>query len=1307
MAGCTTGIETIEVKAPNGKPSLLFQGLVEFHNGDINASYYSYLKTQTSKFIGEMEKRPIKDRDRNGEYLLESVNQVLNLTESGLFSLEATVAPEVETSTESLDESPIKAILEQSKLIIDPEVDSEGNQANVYGITSTPNGAATSFLGRVSGLISEFSLRKREMVDDNGKPFPNEVEAYIYRDTKRNFANLPKDGTYREADVEYTREQYAEMRRARYKQSMVKGNIIHAMLQLVINFGKKGTPEYSKIENNLAELEGQSDKEAGFYSWVQEKKNFTAIMRNAGIVIDPTVPAPLRDQVHAEVAVAHPLIAAGKIDTLVNKASGRLKIVDYKTGNSFDRTSIGRQIMKYGNQEFNIVDNAMGKAKLQAMIYSVIIKASHPSAQFEIPVIMHIPDESSARSPRNVHQVEVRDYLRMIEQYYKNERPEDYKELLRQSPQLFNPTEYGSSYNGSLTQDMIEDGSGRRLDEVLNKYEIQLEQLVTGVAIRNNKSNDNYKGVWMADELRLRDSLMRKIAQARTTLALPSGSTKDYEIKAFTQWLGTINDTQNPYIQAYSQIVQQARLKVYEEYENVEQEFNTKMTKVLEEKIGKQSGLARAFKPMDKQAVFSKLISNQVLEDEAGYKQVSRGLITENDPGWTALTAAEKDLVLYMRTKMQEVFNHVMVDGPSAVVSNHKGRNRTKLDIYNDNAKSAFKMTDSFIPKMAITSSEVKWNMMRNGLPGVGNFLKHEYTKHMTMFYEDMVEGDNQNHYGIPVKFLGSGTSIHKADIHTSNLEVAFKGFMQHMINKKHYDSVYAIGDSVKGYLALQKDAQGNDINAKAADFVGYHMHRNLIGRIDDKGDNFWRKSFSLGVKTNGEDVYFSPIKFMRAITSLTAASALWLKIPASAKNAGQAMWAVGKESMVNSMATTKWGGVSVDTQDLSAKNHARAYGQWMDYQKKATLGSGKTHPVHVFMKTFHMYPDMTELGNSRKNMVVDGATALDVNHAYLLYSYPEAMTAAVIAMDAMMTMKVQSGPYAGQSMWDVYSKSIVTDPITGEGKFELPADFTRGKIRMGDGTLQELKGLNSLEVAKLHRIVQNVKGGYRPEERSMLESTAIGEMFMLFRRWLPMTIVRGMKGKYYDSSIGSLAKTETEDVYEWQARLVEGRWRTMAGVIAEYGMRLSGNKQRRGYAWDDLSAEQRKNVLDAALTFSTWAVTGSLISLAFADVDDEDSVKKWASEMNMRLIDQWNFIDWAKASTDMPVVIKRSLELLTGMGQLGMATQAAVTGGEDEDIYTRRGDLRGSNQVLKNLPVTAIWYDANRFIDNTDYWED
>lgn len=1298
MSGCAGGISSIEAKAPNGEPSLLFQNLIEQFDGNIDTAYNAYLKAYQPKFRS-------MEQDANGEVTIAALKGSEFFTDAEFYSKQMGEDSGEDTKTEPEKGSVMSRIVEAGKLIIDPELDSEGNQSDVYGITNTVGGAATRFIGRVSNALGKFSLRKNELTDKTGKAYTSVTEAIINREADSKFKNKGPEETIEHEKIAYTKQEFLDFKRAIYAQGKLKGDLIHSLIQYqtaVLNNDEAGA---NSLINKIMSLEQSSATDKGSYNWVIEKENFNAIMRNAGIVLNKDVPVGLRDKIHSEVSIANELMGiAGKIDTIVEKPNGVLKIVDYKTGNRFNNNILGARIMNYGSQEFNIFDSALGMAKLQTMMYSVLIKANNPDAQFEAPIVMHIPDEIRAQSPRNAHQVEVRDYLAMIEQYYRNEEPAVYAKLIETSPKIFDPNEYGAGKNTSFTQDMIDDKTGMRDIEKLNLYEVELEQLKTKVALRSSEE-DNYRTEWTAAEAKKRDMLTMKILQARTTLSLPTGSTKDYEIGTFTKWLGTINDTHNPYIQAYSQVVSQARLKIYEEYGQIEHDFNKRMTAVMEEKLGKKSVLSKAFLPFDKQKVFENLIHEEIEVDPTdGQKRVKRGLVTEKNEEWNKLTNNEKELVTYMRTQMTDIFNHVLVSGPNAVISNTNGKNRTKLDVYNKELGAGFKMTDDFIPKRSITDSEVKWAAKKEGLTGIVKYLKHEKLKRLSMFYEQNVEGNNQNMYGIPVKYLGSGSSYHNPDIHTSNLEIAFKDYMQHMVNKKHYDQVYALGDSVKNFLEIQTDKNGNKINSNAAEFLGYHMQRNLIGRIEDKGDGFWRKKFRIGVDSEGREITFSPAKFMKSMNGFTAATALWLKIPSAAKNAGQAFWAVSKEAMVDSISSTEWGGVKMDMKDLTSNNNTRATKLWMDYQKEAALGRGKSHPVHVFINTFKVFPDSTEVGHRNGN-IVEGGTALSTNSLTVLYSYPEEMSTAMLGMNVMMTMKVQSGPYAGKSMWEVYSNSILKDPVTGEAQYNLPADFTRGKLRMGDGTTQELKGLSSFEVTKMHRIIQRVKGGYRTEERSMIESTALGEMFMLFRRWLPATIINSFKSKYYDPSMGYLAKTDTENEYEWRSRLVEGRWRTFGGVIGNMIGKARGIDQKRGYNWEDLSDQQKKNMIDFSITFGTWAVTSALVASMFGAAGDDDSTKKFASEMNMRLIDQWAFISMARAATDPPAAIKKSMDLLAGMGELGMASAAYATGGDKDDVFTKRGDLKGSSQILKNNPITGSYYDAKKNIENSTYW--
>src|SRR5690606_29929808 len=107
------------------------------------------------------------------------------------------------------------------------------------------------------------------------------------------------------------------------------------------------------------------------------------------------------------------------------------------------------------------------------------------------------------------------------------------------------------------------------------------------------------------------------------------------------------------------------------------------------------------------------------------------------------------------------------------------------------------------------------------------------------------IEGDNQKQYGIPVKHLGSSSTFFNPDIHSSNLDTAFLSFMTNMLNKKHYDSVYALGSATVGVLEMQTDAAGNPSTERASKFLKYWTDRVLAGKRPND-DNITRKGITL-----------------------------------------------------------------------------------------------------------------------------------------------------------------------------------------------------------------------------------------------------------------------------------------------------------------------------------------------------------------------------------------------------------------------------------------------------------------------------
>jgi hypothetical protein len=417
-------------------------------------------------------------------------------------------------------------------------------------------------------------------------------------------------------------------------------------------------------------------------------------MENAGIEVGSKYPdgtprpKELQDKIYSEVKVGSDLIGAGMIDNLTEKADGRLKIVDWKTGSRL-KDKYSANILRYGVQENRITDNPLDRAKLQVMTYAMIIKAEHPEAKFDGLTIMHIPNEYEATQPRNALSVEIPDYLRMIEQYYRNEQPQVYKQLLAKSPNIFDPREYNAPRNADFVQDVL-NSNGATEAETLQQTRLNLQKLIVSVEMRKAADSGDE---WTRDERRLRDNLMKKILEAGSYIPVDFTGDLDskFEISIMTRYMGNLNDTHNPYVQSYSQLLNTGRRAAEKELDVKKLEFRKLEARVIKEK-GLHKNLAqRAVQWTDKAKVYGNLWEQtETIDPESGTKFMRRGLITEKSENWDKLSANEQALSSYMRKEMRDIFEEVMVKGPEAIVGkDEKGNNLTKLDLYNKSARGA------------------------------------------------------------------------------------------------------------------------------------------------------------------------------------------------------------------------------------------------------------------------------------------------------------------------------------------------------------------------------------------------------------------------------------------------------------------------------------------------------------------------------------------------------------------------------------------------------------------------------------------
>ena len=1195
----------------------------------------------------------------------------------------------------------IEKLLSNQDNIKDPEIDINGKQGDTYKV----NG---DILPRISRVIDNFTFRKKqEYTNPDGSTMSSE-DAIAKRDADRMFRNTPPGGKLIIDGVEMDKVTYQEQKKKLQLQGQLKGDIIHAQLQQFFTMDPATKLELTKKIETLA---AQSETRADAYNWITDKKVLSKVLDNAGIHVGDQVPENQRDRIYSEIKVASPEIGAGKIDQLIVRPDNRLKIVDWKTGARL-KDKYTSNIMKYGLQEHQITDNPLDRAKLQVTLYALMVKAEHPEAKFDGLTVMHIPNEYEATQGRNALNVETSDYLRMIEQYYRNEEPAKYKALLAKSPKLFDPREYNAPRDADYTQDVL-NSNGASEAETMQSLRLQLQKLVTTVELR--KAEDSSEE-WTREERLTRDRLMKKILQGSSLIPVDFSGELDskYEISTMTRYLANLNDTHNPYIQSYASMLNAGKEAARAEFDTKQREFKRLLGAVLKEKGMNQNLLERSVAWVNKEKVFQNLWNEkETIDPDTGTKYLERGLTVKGDEKYNKLSTAEKALSDYMAKEMKDIFHEVMIMGKNAIVGeDSRGKPMTKLDLYNKSRRgAAFEYKDNFVPRVAITHEEVLQRATRNGLSGIAAYGKDFFLRHATDFFENNIEGYNQKDYGLPVRFLGNANTYASPDSYSMDLQLAFEKYMEQMINKKHLDHSWVAGQALKGYLETRNDMNGNPAFKNAAGFLDFQINNVLIGDRLLRGSGKLTRQGMAVYRKDGENYNISPVKIYRSLKSGFAASTLWLQPARSLKNAIQLEYMQGKEELVNGILRGIKG-TNTKELDLSPKSMVANYKEAMGSQFTQLTGNTDTDFIHQLAKKLRLYPAMNEMGISPSDSMTRGARLLSTHNFAYLYQMPEEVVNVQYALSFLKNLKVEGGKYAGKSMYEMYKNSF--DKTTGE--FKLPADFTRGKIQLPDGTFDTLSGLHPMEVQKIHRGIAKLQGGYRSDEKTAVQATILGDALMMFKRWIPGMLVNQFKSKYEDPSIGQFEKVmdsagqlkqrDGEDVYEWRARVVEGRAKVMGRLIMNY----MGMAKNSGYNWGDLSTEQRKSVIDFSVALGTWASMLTMSAALLGKRNEKDTLKEFTTEMTGRLFEQWAVPVMADSALQPPAVVKKSLEIGKGFYALLAGGINEAVGGPDEQTYTNKGDRKGASLIEKNLPFSSSLYEINKDRENADkdtFWDE
>jgi hypothetical protein len=241
--------------------------------------------------------------------------------------------------------------------------------------------------------------------------------------------------------------------------------------------------------------------------------------------------------------------------------------------------------------------------------------------------------------------------------------------------------------------------------------------------------------------------------------------------------------------------------------------------------------------------------------------------------------------------------------------------------------------------------------------------------------------------------------------------------------------------------------------------------------------------------------------------------------------------------------------------------------------QKAAMKGNLEEDKTYLLLRELRYLPNNYDWATNNSKLMTRSLKSLDRSTLFMFYNAPEEALATMIMVAQLKRMKVSKthadSEVAGKSLFDLYH--VVKNEVNG---VEIP-ELKFGK-QMPDGSIQKVvRGVKNIstdptnpvykeisevtpeESVMLHYVYERIHGGYRVDERIRFEYGVFNQLFLQFRRFLPNILRNVMMSSGERRSLGAykvVDKTATgEEIIEWQARVLEGRWKVFGKVILEY----------------------------------------------------------------------------------------------------------------------------------------------------------
>ena len=1183
-----------------------------------------------------------------------------------------------------------KAIMDNSKKY-QIELNEDGTEGKFYVKTSTGE-KLKRITERASGFISYFLNRS---IDPD--------LSYAEYAADRKWGNIPEDHKLRtdEGNME-TKEEYRDRLEERSLVGRVKGSIIHLKLKEFFNEHFRLGYDVNQMRKDMVDLASETDGKVTpeHYDWIKDTKVLEAILYNVGINILQDAPDNVKDPfVMSEITVASDALGfAGTTDLIVRHSDGRYSVIDWKTGGTFN-TRYVNDVLKYGNQDILITDTQRDRAKLQMTIYALMLKINHPEMKFRDLQVAWIPGRFQATLEDMDRFVHAPSYLAMLKTFLQDKSalkkhglPEDvYDQIIKDSPNAFNPSHYSDKVSSELVDNLID--ATKRPEQIFNEKVQELNILLGG--------RENFESLPKAERAKAM-VLWKEIATMRIDPSMSLDLTLQHDIGGFVEWFGNYSDVPMGQFQAWNNYRDEQRHKVDKihnhNFKNLQSLIEPVLKKYLRGRFKVRAFGKYILADIKYQDLYGWAFKDTEID---GYSR--ERLMLPEDEEYRLLDKEQQDLLNFLNEEFRKFFVGEKAYGNQTATIDSKDKELSVIDLYNrsKNEGEKFKWYPGWFPKVMKTAAEVNYEEGVRALTGkspsevsdvfgghiVGAFtpasIKEKAKRRLTYYVEDEYQMYDDRNMSLPFRYLGS-SKIDNARDYTKNLEFMFDAFHKSTVYKKHMDPVYAAGQALKQYLQMQKDGRGQPMFENTVNFLKKGLMRDILGK------RMRMKYSRLPLQVGKYNVHVD--KIIEMMIGWTSATVMWLRPLQGAGNGLHASLLTWREALKGSIAN-KFLHIDGELIDMELPDR-----KWADkiynteFLPNVFLGKIRQDKLWLMAEHLQYLPDNFDYATNRRFLLSTRNAINDSSSMYLFHSKWEEYVSLTTMAAQLHHLK---NPVTGKSLWDSYE--VQQDENTKEYEIHWIGG-RRGFQKKGKGdaaVYTDIEGLTANEISKLKKVHERMQGGYRKEEAANAELYVMGKAFIQFKKYLPRLLMNTYHGKRYEVPLGNYRDTgerkDGETVYEWVARMNEGRWRTVVNSIM--AVTKFGNPE---YKWANLSSEQKQNIVDAIINIGVMAMAYGGYLAFFRDEDDDDTFKKWwYNYLVMNLTQQYNPMDLLHTleSASRPVALARSYKAVTGFTNLLVAT-ANLTVGNEAEAFTQEGHLKGWNEFQRSIPYLASYYD-------------